>query len=61
MARRARAPRARGGLSPKRLTMFAEAAELAPGGHAAVAFTSTARDAAALAWTFTATGLDPRE
>lgn len=45
-----------GGLEPDALTMFAESGDLAPGRHSAVAFTSTARNAVALAWTFTARG-----
>jgi hypothetical protein len=43
-----------GGLSPRAVGMFAEADDLASGSHAAVAFSSTARDASALAWAFSA-------
>jgi len=43
-----------GGLGPRALTMFAEAPDLAAGPHAAVAFTSTGRDASARAWSFAA-------
>jgi hypothetical protein len=49
-----------GGLGPRALTMFAEAADLYPGPHTAVAFTSTTHDASALAWWFTARRSRPR-